>query len=68
MSDYVATEVEADGKVWLEPVKRLIHCGECRYQRYDIRNHFLYCSFAKLFPLGEDKDYCSMAERKDDDR
>ena len=69
MTEYICKEVQTDNGGYLEPVKELIRCKDCKYyfksnekcQLIDTRLHFY-----ETDKRWADDSFCSWAERKEE--
>lgn len=63
MTDWICKEVQTDNGGYLEPVKELIRCKDCKY--YD-SEHEVCCVYISYRLAKDANDYCSDAERKEE--
>lgn len=64
MTEYICKEVHTDNGGYLEPVKELIRCKDCKHHYYDGDGIF-YCEKHDYGYGWKDDDFCSKAERKE---
>ena len=67
MTEYICKEVQTDNGGYIEPVKELIRCRDCKYHYYHELLKQDYCEVPNMqFGEVEPNGYCHRAERKED--